>query len=358
MKNTMCWICALFLINSLSSFAQTRPTLTFDPISGDYVLKYQFNDQVIEKFFVPATKVDPTLNVRVSSSAETARYSYTLSNGHAGRQRLLSFRIKVPDNLILQVLSPNSQWRSRPAGVISGWYWGHTLVDSTGAATAYNGIPPDSVVEGFSLLSMGLPTLTLAYFQGFTGAMNFESEPPAEVHEILKPLESFPANYVSRKTIGPSYAPSPNPFIHLAFLDTIISYTRQSAELGWLGRDRDNDCDSDERPEDGIVRNIEKRLNKAKRELERRDSVLARRELEKLVAKVERLWKRSEDNEEGKHGKDRKNWWRRDKDDRVVITSEAYALLKFNTEYLIDRLLDESSRRPDRKPKKGSKDRD
>ena len=156
------------------------------------------------------------------------------------------------------------------------------------------------------------------------------------------------------KTVGPVA-----PRLHFdggEWLDTLLSYTRQSTELGWLGKDpkgagRDNDCDNDERPEDGIVRNIEQRLKKAKRELERRDSVLARRELEKLVAKVERLWKRSEDDEERKHGKDRKNWWRRDKDDRVVITSEAYALLKYNTEYLIDRL-------PDRKPKKGSKDRD
>ncbi|GJQ22204.1 MAG: hypothetical protein HBSIN02_25590 [Bacteroidia bacterium] len=123
-------------------------------------------------------------------------------------------------------------------------------------------------------------------------------------------------------TIGPT-APPAN-FIPLAFLDTLLSYTRQSAELGWLGKERDDDCDEDEQPDDGLILNIEQRLTKAKRELMREDSVKARRELEKLVKKVERIWKRSQ--EEANRGR------------KGPMTSEAYALLKYNTEYLIERL--------------------
>jgi hypothetical protein len=137
-------------------------------------------------------------------------------------------------------------------------------------------------------------------------------------------------------TVGPM-SPPVN-FIAAIWLDTLLSYTRQSADLGWLapstgpGKRRDDDCDNDERPDDGITKNIEQRLQKAKRELLRRDTVQARKELEMLVQKVERIWKRSQEDEK-KHRRDR--WEKRD---QVMLTSEAYALLKYNTEYLVDRL--------------------
>ena len=134
------------------------------------------------------------------------------------------------------------------------------------------------------------------------------------------------------KTIGPVLPPTP--FVALVFLDTLISYKHQSVTLGWLKSKRDDDCDEDEKPDDGIVKNLDKRLDKAKKELIQRDSVKARNELEKFVKKVERLWKRSQ-LARPQSGRDEDN---NDKRDKVVMTSEAYALLKFNTEYLIDRL--------------------
>ena len=149
-------------------------------------------------------------------------------------------------------------------------------------------------------------------------------------------------------SIGPTAPPAD--FAAMAFLDTLLSYTRQSADLGWLGKGRDNDCDDDERPDDGIVKNIELRLQNAKRELTEGDSVQARKELEKLLQKVERTWKRSQE-EEKRHKRDR---WERN--DNVIMTSEAYALLKYNSEYLIDRLPDKSKHgREDDKDKKPKK---
>jgi hypothetical protein len=158
--------------------------------------------------------------------------------------------------------------------------------------------------------------------------------PSSELGNRIFDLKVFPANHVVQKTVAPTVPPIPS--IHPAFLDSLLSYTRQSAELGWLGKRWDDDCDDDERPDDGITKNIEQRLQKAKRELTKRDSVQARKELEKLVQKVERIWKRSEA-EEKKQRRDR--WEKRDK---VIITSEAYALLKYNTEYLISRLPERS----------------
>ena len=175
------------------------------------------------------------------------------------------------------------------------------------------------------------------YFQGKTPIFAVpDGGPPPEIDRQIAALQIFPANTVKRRTIGPILPTEP--FEAVVFLDTLLSYTHQSAELGWLGSGKDEDCDKDERPEVGIVHNIESRLRKAGRELERGDSVKARGELEKLVAKVERIWKRSEKQEGQREGKDRKHRGERGKGEPVIMTSEGYALLKFNTEFLIERL--------------------
>ena len=330
--------------------AQTSPSITYDPATRNYLLRFQGEAGLVEVVFEPPTKVEPTIecNIFPDAISSSLTYSYRVRNGASAKQRLISFSVRadVPEGYID---TPNAQWTKHKRYAQNLVTWAHTKANIYGVLTGFNGIPPDSIARGFMFRSTGLPVITLSYSQGAVKTMSFPEEPPPEIDSLLTPLQVFPNNSVSRETIGPKQPSAP--FDATIFLDTLLSYTRQSAELGWLGRDRDNDCDNDEKPEDGIVRNIDHRLNKAKRQLERGDSVLARRELEKLVGKVERLWKRSQDDEERKHGKDRKNWWQRDKGDHVVMTSEAYALLKYNTEYLIDRL-------PDRKPKKGSKDRD
>ena len=115
-------------------------------------------------------------------------------------------------------------------------------------------------------------------------------------------------------TVGPS-APPAN-FVALSFLDTLISYKHQAVSLGWLRDKRDEDCDDDEKLEEGIIRNLDKRLDKARRAIERGDSSKAKKELEKFVRKVEKIRRRGEQQ----------------------MTSEAYALFKFNAEYLISKL--------------------
>ncbi|MBI5464076.1 MAG: hypothetical protein HY966_03870, partial [Ignavibacteriales bacterium] len=82
----------------------------------------------------------------------------------------------------------------------------------------------------------------------------------------------------------------------------------------------------DEENNDGIAAKLDKRLDKARAALVKGDSSKAREELREFVKKVEELYKETQE-----HEKARKN-------DKVTFTSEAYALLKFNAEYLIDRL--------------------
>ncbi len=333
----------LIIIVSLAIFpltAQIKPdTLFFDPTTGNYVIKYVGDeDTLVTVIFEPATKINPLVDAEVSLSGQgdTLIYHYKVTNQKNGKQRLQYFELEYSADFV-DVTQNRWTGRKIKRPVLEGnrisnvetnrYFWAGGI-----------GIGLGIVAEGFRIKSVGLPAIVNAYFQGNVPMTPFpDGGPPPELDRQIAKLEIFPANRVIRKTVAPVLPPEP--FIPLAFLDTLLSYTRQSAALGWLappgqGRDRDEDSDEDEKPEHGLVRNIEQRLNKAKRELQRQDSVKARRELEKLVKKVERVWKRSQDEE--KRGRNQR------------MTSEAYALLKYNTEYLIDRL----------PKKKGEKDDD
>ncbi len=108
------------------------------------------------------------------------------------------------------------------------------------------------------------------------------------------------------KTVGPVLPPTP--FVALAFLDTLTSYKHQAFALGWI-KNR------------GIVQSLDAKLDNAKRQLQRNNKTAARNILRAFLNEVEALWKGEEHPYGGKQ-----------------ITSEAYALLKFNAEYLISKL--------------------
>jgi hypothetical protein len=103
---------------------------------------------------------------------------------------------------------------------------------------------------------------------------------------------------VQGSTIGPKDPPSP--FVSLGFLDTIISYKHQAFSLGWI----DNQ---------GIVNSLDAKLDNAKKHLEKGKTTPAINVLQAFVNEVEA--------QKDKH-----------------VTSEAYALLKYNAEYLIAKL--------------------
>lgn len=121
----------------------------------------------------------------------------------------------------------------------------------------------------------------------------------------------------------------------ISLIDSLIAMKHQAVDLGWLRSRRDDDCDEDEKPDVGIVKNLDNRLEKAKRELMKGDSVKSRNELEKFVAKVDRLRKRSETAE------------KKNRPDGVILSEEGYLLLKTNAGYIVNRF-------PEReKPDKG-----
>jgi hypothetical protein len=213
-------------------------------------------------------------------------------------------------------------------------------------------IPPSlvSLTPAFALVHGGPLSLKIVgrnFTAGSTASWNNSPRPTTFPADTLLEAQVFGADVsaissaavsVSNTDGGMSNALQFDIISHRSWIDTLVSYKHRAADLGWLKGRRDDDCDEDERPEDGVVRNLDKRLEKAIRELVRRDSVAAREELQKFVKKLDRLRKRSTESE------------RRKRRDRVVITAEGYELLKTNTEYLIDHL-PERKRKGDRKGK-------
>ena len=136
-------------------------------------------------------------------------------------------------------------------------------------------------------------------------------------------------------------------------IDTLISLKHQAVANGWLRDDRgrghdidgmmrgnewykegafekygkwgpDRNWDFDHDWNNGIVEVLDRRLDMAKRPLDRGDSVMARRDLEIFVMEVELL-----NNLSTKLVK---------REQEPVLTSDGYLSLKFNAEYVIDRL--------------------
>jgi hypothetical protein len=269
-----------------------------------------------------AKEVRPT--VIASTNKEDAKYifGYTVANGVDALQHIWTFFVEIKSKSF-NSMSP-TDWHSSliRRDSITAITWGSedSLAD----------IAAGKSLRGFKIVSTGLPGVVRFFAHGFL-------EPPEGEIEYQSGSNDVLVNSVQGITLGPMDPPVF--FVPISFLDTLISYKHQSVTLGWLKTKRDDDCDEDEQPDDGVVNNLDKRLEKARKELSKRDSTKARKELEKFVKKVEKLRKRSEEAEQ------------KNKSDQVVMTSEAYALLKFNAEYLIDGL-------PEKKPTKGSKEKD
>ena len=336
---------AIFL---LIFFGVTAESRCQDSLSTDYPFLYkvetecQVTHNSKEMFFYTYTLINDKSNrgsisdflVDISRGSNSIQYD-TIGLRFDSRYEEESFREDYPPRAerLVAVGFPSLPifWTGTLANRPVAWFGVDTLFP----------VPGDHL-SGLMLMSRALP-----------GIRSFEVHPYFNIYEYFPSIEDTSANAMTTTqmdsireavnyhgwTIGPT-AP-PMVFEASVWIDTLLSYTHQSVGLGWLGSGRDDDCDNDERPQVGIERNIERRLVMAQRDLQRGDSVKARRDLELLVNKVDRLWKRGQMVEK-RHEHERGDWWQHRKE-WVVMTSEAYALLKYNAEYLIDRLPEKES---------------
>jgi hypothetical protein len=186
-----------------------------------------------------------------------------------------------------------------PVGVSApkNWVAGVTVrgTASWGATEDTAFIYPGSSTNQFEMNSRGLPGI-----RNLAISPDFKQQPVDEAtQENLDRIKTI-ENKISykAKTIGPTAPPAV--FNATTFLDYIINLKHQAASLGWISNS-------------GIVNSLDVKLDNAKKKLSQGDNSTAKNILNAFINDVEA--------QVGKH-----------------LTSEAYALLKYNALYLIDNM--------------------
>jgi len=188
---------------------------------------------------------------------------------------------------------------------------------------------PGDTLRDFIMMSKGLPGLRNCRIEPlfFSGQYILSEDEDTIKTQVLPRfhsgnIDSVEASLaVNLMVVGPISPPLF--FDPIICCDMLTSYTTQSRALGWINNTRDDDCENDENAEDGIVKNLDKRLGKVRDFITSKKFDKAQQQLEKFLNKVEKLWKRNQKEEE----KNKKN-------PKIIFSSEAYALLKYNGEYL------------------------
>ncbi len=305
----------------------TRPYVTYSYNGSLYGL-WPNTVQTPSTTNLPADRLSVEPSCWVTQDSSAFNYHYRWSNAPTSKQKIRSIFLQDVDQDAIMT-SPRGWLAALPTTPFSAVLW--DLQDSE----KHYMIGIGKSAEGFGLHDSYLPAIVRYFVKGYAPS-SISWDDPMQVPTDEQVRNDLLTNSVIGYTIGPKInSSSANP---LNLLDSLINYTRQSADLGWLGKGRDNDNDNDELADNGIAKNIEQRYQRAKQELLSRDSVQARRELESLVQKIERIWKRSQEDEQRE---------KREKKEKieVIMTSESYALLKYNTEYVINLLPEKSSKR-------------
>jgi hypothetical protein len=213
-------------------------------------------------------------------------YNYTIANNISSKQSLKYFL--VADNAVNTSANPPSDWKS-------GRLKRNKLSSFIGLSDS-NWIKPGRILSGFQLKSTGLP-----------GIMNYYIQAP---YNIIKPDDTVPSdlelwflsNVYNNSFKGTTISPVDvsNSFIPLNYLDTLTNYATQSRSLGWI-------------KDQATTNKYLGYFSSARTNLIQHDSAGTRTVLSQVLRDV-------------------------DVDSTALLTSEAYALLRFNTEYLISKL--------------------
>ncbi len=194
-----------------------------------------------------------------------------------------------------------------PVGLFSppNWTSGITVRGTAGWGSSDDPfmIRPGQSLSGFEMTSRGLPGIRSIMVEPFFRQTPVDEATDEDV-ERIKAIEK--AIVITLKTVGPK-APPQN-FVPIEFLNYLISLVHDSRKLGWITRD-------------GAQHSLLAKLINAKRKLEEGDAKVAKNMLNAFLNEVEATACQEFSCPGNK-----------------PLTSEAYALLFFNGQFLFDRL--------------------
>jgi hypothetical protein len=236
--------------------------------------------QIPESEFLPANNLEVTAQCKVSKSGNNYVYDYSWTNKSISKQGAQDIYVGGLDDTSSNYAP--SGWDASSSSYIGGRFFCNAFVDYD------HTIRPGQTLAGFGTVSTVYPKIVRYYVQGLR-----TSAPTASDEEYRNDILT---NSATGYTLGTS--DTTQPFVPLTFLDTLASYTTQSHSLGWI---------KDQTTADKYL----SYFSSARARIVQRDSVGARAVLEQVLHDI---------------------------DSTTNLTSEAYALLKYNTEYLVDKL--------------------
>jgi hypothetical protein len=328
------------------------------------------NTPDINIMFPPRNKIDININCHVTKQSDTLQFSYEVFNKPTSKQRVEFFRIWCDVQDVVGFPAPAYWGFSHKAGKGFGWM--------TWISNVSGHIRVGKSLDGFRIKAKSLCGILSFFAHGHNG-VGQSSNLPHDLEKLKLTVKDQLENAFYGITIGPAN-PS-DPFVPLVFLDTLLSYTRQSVQLGWL-IEKNAEKRIDNKIElakkllqmaENCTSNLKQTdlLNEAKKAV-KEDEIVLRKEYgndalqglsrppieenEELNQYEKELSKKKPDEAKCKELCKKIHTWLAiktlqslvyevemlnrlsEKGKRQYLKSEAYALLKYNTEYLIEQL--------------------
>jgi hypothetical protein len=158
----------------------------------------------------------PTVRAGVLKETGGYAFNYIIGNGHGALQSI--------HEIIVELKAP-----VKPSPTPQDWTLWNMDYDTIQVAIWFSAdsaadIDAGEVIGGYSLESGGLPRISRCWLSALEMVEGKEGQYDPTTASIF-------TTSLQRTTVGPANPPSP--LVPLIFLDTLLSYTRQSADLGW-----------------------------------------------------------------------------------------------------------------------------
>lgn len=310
MKNIKVFFITLIGIGMLASLAfaqipsplkdvKVSASVILDSTTGIYTYKYMVFNPLINNGQICELQIDIS---RPEQSQELSAQGLVVEEGvYGGRMLTTSFEEEVSSKSLVM------QKPIIPVGVKvpSNWSGAITVMGTVmWGGDEEHMVMPGQSFNGFMILTRGLPTIRGAELMPDIDYDKLPEEYYENV-ELTKQLQDSLTYHT--KTIGPTAPPAD--FKSIDFISYIIDLKHQSASLGWITNK-------------GVEQSLDAKLDNAKKKIEQGNTTAAKNILNAFINEVEAQGCVTHENcPSGKH-----------------LTPEAYALLKYNVQYLIGKL--------------------
>ncbi|MEK6755486.1 MAG: hypothetical protein AABZ02_04970 [Bacteroidota bacterium] len=266
----------------------TMPYVTYSWNGSQYGL-WPDTRQIPRNEYLPANLLRVNPSCKVIEELDSLKYHYVFKNAASSRQSFAKIALVGLSADYSQIAPAKWDYRgymmTRPVA-----YWASSLVARSSA------VRPGDKTE-FRVASKNIPGIIRFYAQGSRPSLRAT---PLTVDPTI--ADQFVADLLNNSFVGSTVGPVKllSPYIPIDFLDTLSSFTTQSRSLGWI---------KDQPTADKYLGYF----NSARAALQQNNASAARSALKQVLRNV-------------------------DVDSSSTLTSEAYALLRFNTEYLVSQL--------------------